>query len=62
MTLGFYDIRRNILIGLFSDDELFDTLVLEGGNALALIHKVANRISEERTTTNECLLIPSLGK
>ena len=45
MAISLEDIRRRILIALFSDDELFDTLVLKGGNALALVHKVGSRAS-----------------
>lgn len=36
-------IRRLIVVALFSDDELFNRFVLKGGNALELIHKVINR-------------------
>lgn len=39
------EIRKRILIGLFSDDELMETLVLKGGNALALVHLVGQRAS-----------------
>jgi predicted nucleotidyltransferase component of viral defense system len=39
------DIRRTIVIALVSDDELMNTLVLKGGNALALVHKIGTRSS-----------------
>ena len=39
------EVRRRILIALFSDDELMDALVLKRGNALALIYKVGSRAS-----------------
>jgi len=38
-------IRELILIGLVSDDELMDTLVLKGGNAIDIIHGAALRSS-----------------
>jgi predicted nucleotidyltransferase component of viral defense system len=37
MAIALDEVRRRILIALFSDDELMDTLVLKGGNALALV-------------------------
>lgn len=45
MAISLDEVRRRILIALFSDDELMDALVLKGGNALALIHKVGSRAS-----------------
>ena len=39
------EVRRRILIAMFSDDELMDALVLKGGNALAMVHGVGNRSS-----------------
>jgi predicted nucleotidyltransferase component of viral defense system len=45
MAISLEEVRRGILIALFSDDELMDTLVLKGGNALALVHKVGFRTS-----------------
>jgi predicted nucleotidyltransferase component of viral defense system len=45
MAMSFEEIRRRILVALFSDDLLLDTLVLKGGNALALVHKVGSRAS-----------------
>jgi len=45
MAISLEGVRRRILIALFSDDELMDTLVLKGGNALALIYKVGSRAS-----------------
>ena len=45
MAISLEEIRRRILIALFSDDELMDTLVLKGGNALALVHKIGSRAS-----------------
>lgn len=38
-------IRRVIIRGLFSDDALLGQLVLKGGNALHLVHKIGNRSS-----------------
>jgi predicted nucleotidyltransferase component of viral defense system len=45
MAISLEEVRRRILIALFSDDELMDILVLKGGNALALVHKVGLRAS-----------------
>jgi predicted nucleotidyltransferase component of viral defense system len=47
MPLSLEQIRKTILIALVSDDELLDTLVLKGGNALALVHDVGNRASAD---------------
>jgi hypothetical protein len=38
-------IKRLVVIAMFSDDELMDRLVLKGGNALDIVHKVAERAS-----------------
>ncbi len=38
-------IRRLIIVALFADDELAQLLVLKGGNAIDLIHDVAQRAS-----------------
>jgi predicted nucleotidyltransferase component of viral defense system len=38
-------IKRQIIIALFSDDELMELLVLKGGNAIDLIHGAAMRSS-----------------
>ncbi len=43
--MTFEEIRRITIIALFSDDELVDQLVLKGGNALSLIHKISSRTS-----------------
>lgn len=45
MAISLEEVRRRILIGLFSDDELMDALVLKGGNALALVYDVGSRAS-----------------
>jgi predicted nucleotidyltransferase component of viral defense system len=45
MAISFEEVRRRILIALFSDDELMDALVLKGGNALALVYQVGSRAS-----------------
>lgn len=41
--MDFAEIRRLIIVAVFSDDELFDHLVLKGGNALELVHRVIDR-------------------
>src|SRR5262245_42070097 len=45
MPISLDEVRRRILIAMFSDDELMDALVLKGGNALTLIYKVGQRTS-----------------
>lgn len=39
------EIRRLVIIALFSDDELMEQFVLKGGNALDIIHGVGTRSS-----------------
>ena len=39
------DIRRLVIIALFSDDELMEKLVLKGGNALDIIYDIGSRSS-----------------
>ena len=39
------DIRRLVIIALFSDDVLFKQLTLKGGNALNLVYKLGSRSS-----------------
>jgi hypothetical protein len=41
----FSNIRRTAIIALFSDDVLFNHLVLKGGNALNLVHGLGTRSS-----------------
>lgn len=43
--MEFRQIRELAIIGMFSDDALFDILVLKGGNALSLIHRIGARAS-----------------
>jgi len=45
MPITLEEVRRRILIAMFSDDQLMQTLVLKGGNALALVHDVGQRTS-----------------
>jgi predicted nucleotidyltransferase component of viral defense system len=37
------DIRRLVIIAMFSDDTLFDRLVLKGGNAISLVYGFGSR-------------------
>jgi predicted nucleotidyltransferase component of viral defense system len=37
------EIRKHVIIAVFSDDLLMEKLVLKGGNALELIHKIITR-------------------
>lgn len=39
------ELKRQIITSLFSDDELLEHLVLKGGNAVDLVHGVAQRAS-----------------
>jgi len=45
--MDFSDIRRTMLTAVASDDLLVELLVLKGGNALQLIHKIGERASLE---------------
>jgi predicted nucleotidyltransferase component of viral defense system len=45
MTISLDEVRRRILIAMFSDDQLMDALVLKGGNALSLIYQIGERSS-----------------
>jgi Nucleotidyl transferase AbiEii toxin, Type IV TA system len=38
-------IRRLVIVAMFSDDELFSKLALKGGNALILVYKIGSRSS-----------------
>lgn len=40
-------IKKLVIIAMFSDDELMERLVLKGGNALDLIHRVSTRASAD---------------
>ena len=44
-TLNLEQIKRIAVTAMFADNELFETLVLKGGNALSLIHKLGSRSS-----------------
>lgn len=39
------DIRRLVIIALFSDDELMEKFVLKGGNALDIVYRIGTRSS-----------------
>ncbi|MGD0060083.1 MAG: nucleotidyl transferase AbiEii/AbiGii toxin family protein [Verrucomicrobiia bacterium] len=43
--MDFQEIRRVVITAVFSDDILFDKLVLKGGNALNIVHQVGVRTS-----------------
>lgn len=45
MAIGLDEIKRRIVIAMFSDDELMNMLVLKGGNALDIIHHAISRSS-----------------
>ena len=44
-AMNFDEIRKVTIIALFSDDELMKQLVLKGGNAINLVHKLSPRTS-----------------
>jgi len=41
--VDFLQIRRLVVIAMFSDDDLFERFALKGGNALELVHRVMSR-------------------
>jgi hypothetical protein len=43
--MNFDEIRKLTITALFSDDVLFEQLVLKGGNAMSLIHRISPRVS-----------------
>jgi hypothetical protein len=43
--MTFEQIRRTTVVALFSDDLLMEQIVLKGGNAISLIHKLGSRSS-----------------
>lgn len=48
MELGLLDrIKRLVIVALVSDDELMETLVLKGGNAISIAYGVGNRSSAD---------------
>jgi predicted nucleotidyltransferase component of viral defense system len=44
-TMDFSEIRRLVIIAMFSDDQLMEQFVLKGGNALNIVHKLGERTS-----------------
>lgn len=45
ILMDFAEVRKTSIVALFSDDTLFDILVLKGGNALALVYGLGKRAS-----------------
>ena len=43
--MNFEDVRKLTITALFSDDLLFEHLVLKGGNAMSLVHHISTRVS-----------------
>ena len=43
--MDFADIRRLVIVSVFSDDELLERLVLKGGNAINLVYGLGSRSS-----------------
>ncbi len=43
--MDFSEVRRLILLAIASDEQLVDLLVLKGGNALELVHRIGDRAS-----------------
>ena len=43
--MDFADVRRLTIVALFSDDQLFEQIVLKGGNALNLVYGLSPRTS-----------------
>ena len=41
--MNFEDVRRLTITALFSDDMLFDRIVLKGGNAMRIVHDIGTR-------------------
>ncbi len=45
MPLDYDDVRRIAITAMFSDDWLYDRMVLKGGNALRQVHRIGTRAS-----------------
>jgi len=43
--MDFRELRRLVIVAMFSDDFLLEQFVLKGGNALDLIHGIGSRTS-----------------
>ncbi len=43
--MDFNEIRKNVIIAIFSDDQFMEQLVLKGGNAISLVHRLDYRKS-----------------
>jgi hypothetical protein len=43
--VDYEDIRRLVIVAVFADAVLFETLVVKGGNALRLVHRIGPRTS-----------------
>jgi len=43
--MNFDEVRRHTITALFSDDVLFEQLVLKGGNAMSIVHGISSRTS-----------------
>src|ERR1035441_3696678 len=44
-AMDFAEVRRLAIVALFSDDRLFEQIVLKGGNALSLVYGLSSRTS-----------------
>jgi predicted nucleotidyltransferase component of viral defense system len=47
VPVDFSEIRRTVIVAMFSDDSLFDKFVLKGGNALSLVYRFGSRASTD---------------
>jgi predicted nucleotidyltransferase component of viral defense system len=45
LTMDFNEIRKNVILAIFSDDQFLEKLVLKGGNAISLVHRLDYRTS-----------------
>jgi hypothetical protein len=43
--MNFEEIRRTVIVAMFSDDVIMDLVVLKGGNALNIVHRLGGRTS-----------------
>lgn len=43
--MNFEEVRKLIITALFSDDVLFEQIVLKGGNAISLVYGISGRVS-----------------
>ena len=58
VPMNFKELRRMTITALFSDDVLFDQIVLEGGKAMSLVHGLSAPNAGKLNVTSRVLTRP----